>query len=150
MALDVPRLYDNRDLRLSYVVADEGVVPSVIVELLLPGTEAQDLGPFYREGDRIDPQVPDQQEADVDLVPARPPSKWQVDEEILQVLYYITYSRYSNQMRGFRWLEGRYQEESLNCENNSNDSHAWGFLPEANVRGRALFRFWSFDRAGWM
>lgn len=34
--------------------------------------------------------------------------------------------------------------------NNSNDSHVWGFLPEANVRGRALFRFWPFDRAGWM
>lgn len=34
--------------------------------------------------------------------------------------------------------------------NNSNDSHVWGFLPEANVRGRALFRFWPFDRAGWV
>ncbi len=34
--------------------------------------------------------------------------------------------------------------------NNSNDSHVWGFLPEANVRGRALFRFWPFDRAGWI
>ncbi len=34
--------------------------------------------------------------------------------------------------------------------NNSNDSHVWGFLPTANVRGHALFRFWPFDRAGWV
>jgi signal peptidase I len=34
--------------------------------------------------------------------------------------------------------------------NNSNDSHVWGFLPEANVRGRALFRFWPIGRAGWV
>lgn len=32
--------------------------------------------------------------------------------------------------------------------NNSNDSHVWGFLPRRNVVGRAIFRFWSFDRIG--
>jgi signal peptidase I len=31
--------------------------------------------------------------------------------------------------------------------NNSNDSHLWGFLPEANVIGRANYRFWPL--AGW-
>ncbi len=32
--------------------------------------------------------------------------------------------------------------------NNSNDSHIWGFLPEQNAIGRAVFRFWPLDRWG--
>lgn len=32
--------------------------------------------------------------------------------------------------------------------NNSFDSHAWGFLPEENVKGRAFLRFWPFNRMG--
>lgn len=32
--------------------------------------------------------------------------------------------------------------------NNSNDSHVWGFLPEANVIGRAWLRFWPWQRWG--
>lgn len=31
---------------------------------------------------------------------------------------------------------------------NSNDSHVWGFLPTENVIGRAVFRFFPFDRFG--
>jgi signal peptidase I len=32
--------------------------------------------------------------------------------------------------------------------NNSNDSHIWGFLPQENIIGRAVFRFFPFDRFG--
>jgi signal peptidase I len=32
--------------------------------------------------------------------------------------------------------------------NNSNDSHAWGFLPQENIIGRAVFRFFPIDRVG--
>lgn len=44
LVLGVPRLYDNHDLRLSYVIWQEGVSPFVVVELLSPGTEREDLG----------------------------------------------------------------------------------------------------------
>lgn len=32
--------------------------------------------------------------------------------------------------------------------NNSNDSHVWGFLPQENIIGRAIWRFFPFDRLG--
>jgi len=32
--------------------------------------------------------------------------------------------------------------------NNSNDSHVWGFLPQSNIIGHAVFRFYPFSRLG--
>ena len=90
----VSQFYDERELRLSYVAWQEGVSPFIIVELLSPSTQAQDLG---------------QVESDTDGTP----TKWDVYEQILQVPYYVTYSRTENSFRVFHLEEGRYQELEL-------------------------------------
>ena len=94
----VSRLYHGEDLRLSYVVWDERVNPFIIVELLSPGTEKEDLGQT--------PQVENGQGE-------TPPRKWQVYEKILQIPYYAVFSRYTNQLRVFKLVNGNYQELPL-------------------------------------
>lgn len=91
----VPRLYDQQDLRLSYVMWQEGISPSVVVELLSPGTEDEDLGRTERTGE------------------SRPPTKWQVYEQILRVPYYVVFDRYTDQLRAFELVAGRYQALDL-------------------------------------
>src|SRR5215210_520182 len=44
----VPHFYKGRELRLSYVAWDERVPPLIVVELLSPGTEKEDLGQTLR------------------------------------------------------------------------------------------------------
>ncbi len=90
----VERLYDGWDLRLSYVLWQEQVSPFVVVELLSPGTEDEDLGRTVRKS-------------------KQPPTKWEVYEQILSVPYYIVFSRYTNELRIFRWLAGQYEEIAL-------------------------------------
>jgi hypothetical protein len=46
----------------------------------------------------------------------KPPRKWEVYEQILQVPYYVVFSRYSNQMRMFRLQANGYQEVDLDAE----------------------------------
>ena len=48
--LGVSRFYEEKELRLSYVSWQEGTNPFVVVELISPGTEAEDLGKSLREG----------------------------------------------------------------------------------------------------
>ena len=86
----VPRLYERRELRLSYVAWQEGVDPFVMVELLSPSTEKEDLGTSERN-------------------PEKPPTKWEVYEQILRVPYYIVYDRYTTQLRAFALSGGYYQ-----------------------------------------
>ncbi len=88
--LGVSRLYEGRDLRLSYVVWQEGVSPFIVVELLSPGTEQEDLGRAAREVDQ-------------------PPGKWEVYEKILRVPYYVVFSRYTHQLQVFGLAGGGYQ-----------------------------------------
>ncbi len=87
----VPRLYQGSDLRLSYVMWQEQVKPLIVVELLSPGTEKEDLGETERE-DR------------------QPPTKWEVYERILGIPYYVLFDRYTNQFRAFRLENSGYRE----------------------------------------
>ncbi len=93
--LDVDRLYELKELRMSYVTWIEGVNPFVAVELLSPGTEKEDLGQTLREANQ-------------------PPTKWEVYERILRVPYYFVFSRYTSQLRVFQLMGSSYTELELN------------------------------------
>jgi len=88
--LGVPMLYGDRELRLSYVMWQEEVAPAVVVELLSPGTRDEDLG-----------QTPPRR-------PGRPPTKWTVYEEILEVPYYAVFDARADELRVFRNLGKRF------------------------------------------
>jgi Uma2 family endonuclease len=87
--LGVPRNYGEKGLRLSYVVWDEKVSPFIVVELLSPGTEDEDLGIKLRDAEQ-------------------PPGKWEVYERILKVPYYAIFNRYNCQFQMFELKNGRY------------------------------------------
>ncbi len=89
--LGISRLYQQREMRLSYVVWQEGIDPTVVVELLSPGTEKEDLGQTLREVNQ-------------------PPTKWEVYERILRIPYYIIFDRYTDNLQLFQNIAGRYQE----------------------------------------
>jgi Uma2 family endonuclease len=119
LVVDVPRLYEQRDLRRSYVLWQEGNPPTVVVEFLSPGTEAEDLGRFYdgtaeeSQGEAANAVVSN---GDNQATKAKPPGKFEMYETRLRVPYYFVYSRYTQRLRYFK-LEGRqYQEQVLNLE----------------------------------
>ncbi|MEM7796592.1 MAG: Uma2 family endonuclease [Cyanobacteria bacterium P01_C01_bin.118] len=94
LLVGVPRLYENKDMRLSYVVWQEGVHPYVVVELLSPDTRKEDLG-------EVQPPL------------GSPPAKWAVYEQILRVPYYIAFDRYTDEFRAFKLNAGSYEILSL-------------------------------------
>ncbi|MBM3226633.1 MAG: Uma2 family endonuclease, partial [Candidatus Tectomicrobia bacterium] len=80
----------------------------VVVELLSPGTEDEDLGHTPA------PRTTDQ-----------PPTKWMVYEQILAIPYYVVYSRYTDTVQYFVLHQGRYQAV------HPPDQRLW--LPEAGL-----------------
>lgn len=88
--LGVPRLYRQVDLRLSYVTWQERSDPFVVVELLSPGTEREDLGRSLWEANQ-------------------PPNKWTVYEQILRIPYYFVFDRRTDEFRAFGLMMNRYQ-----------------------------------------
>ena len=106
----VPKLYDDEDLRLSYVIWQEGVSPHIVVELLSPSTEKEDLGESrlnasQNGASRNGASQNDQSE--------KPPAKWDVYEKILRIPYYVIFSRYTDRMRVFTLQSDRYVEQDL-------------------------------------
>jgi Uma2 family endonuclease len=94
LAIGVPASTSPENGRQSYVVWQEGVNPFLMVELLSPGTEAEDLGQTLR-------------------VVGKPPTKWQVYEQVLQVPYYAVFDELSNQFRMFCLQGGQYVEATI-------------------------------------
>lgn len=88
--LGVSRLYEESDLRLSYVIWQESVDPFVVVELLSPGTEQEDLGRNVRAINK-------------------PPTKWEVYERILRIPYYFVFNRYTDELQAFGLVTNSYQ-----------------------------------------
>ena len=110
----VPRLYDEVDMRLSYVVWQEGINPFIVVELLSPGTEKEDLGEIDQE--KLPPEseeVVDNGQALEPQTKNTPPRKWDVYEQILRIPYYVVFSRYTNQLQAFKLDGAHYQELEL-------------------------------------
>jgi Uma2 family endonuclease len=102
----VNRLYEQRDLRLSYVIWQEEVSPLIVVELLSPGTEDEDLGRKLRDV-------------------KQPPGKWEVYERILQIPYYAVFDRYKYEFRLFELRNDWYAEVELS------DNKFW--IPELEL-----------------
>lgn len=93
LVLGVGRARQQTDLRWSYVIWQEGVAPFLVVELLSPGTEADDLGQMREV--------------------TQPPTKWQVYEQILRIPYYAVFDRHQNQFRLLQLVGTRYQDLAL-------------------------------------
>jgi Uma2 family endonuclease len=72
---------DKKELRLSYVVWYEKVLPVIVIEFLSRSTHKDDLGQKASKG--------------------KQPTKWQVYEQILQIPYYVTFDRRTDEMRVF-------------------------------------------------
>jgi Uma2 family endonuclease len=92
--LGVPRSSTVEDLRLSYLIWQEEIAPFVVIELLSPKTMKEDLGRTERQS-------------------GQPPTKWEVYEQILQIPYYLVYSRYTNKLQMFNLVKGRYRQVGL-------------------------------------
>jgi Uma2 family endonuclease len=97
LVLGAARSATVEEMRWSYVIWQESVPPFLVVELLSEGTEDEDLGQTLR-------------------VVGKPPTKWQVYEQVLRVPYYVLFDRVMQQLQAFRLNGSRYEALSLRDE----------------------------------
>jgi Uma2 family endonuclease len=113
LVVGTTRLYRGVSSRSSYVIWDEIIPPTVVIEFLSPGNETEELGRFASE-------PPNEKNVE-------PPVKFTVYEQILKVPNYLTYNQKTQQIRYFRLVEGRYQEQVIE----SNPPRLW--IPELEI-----------------
>jgi Uma2 family endonuclease len=113
LVVGVSRMYRGQSSRSSYVIWDEKVPPVMVVEFLSPGTEADDLGPFAPKP--------------VPRTAGRPPGKFTVYEQILQVPNYVVFDEETGILRYFHLVNGQYQEQAIAAQN----PRIW--IPELNL-----------------
>jgi Uma2 family endonuclease len=104
LVVGVPRLYDGKGDRSSYVIWQEKVSPIVVVEFLSPGTDTDDLGRFAPKPLAL-------------TLSDAPPLKFVVYEQILKVPHYVVYDKRDNHLRYFRLVNGAYQEQAIATTN---------------------------------
>jgi Uma2 family endonuclease len=90
LVLGVAPAARQEELRWSYVTWQEGIAPFLVIELLSPGTEDEDLGRNVR-------------------AIGQPPTKWEVYERTLRIPFYGVFDRYENQLKVFGLESGRYR-----------------------------------------
>ena len=78
LAVGASRLYRGVVPRSSYVMWEEKIAPTIVIEFLSPGTEGEDLGRFYDKPRSVKKR-------------GKPPEKFVVYEEILKIPNYIVY-----------------------------------------------------------
>jgi Uma2 family endonuclease len=113
LCVNVPRLYKGLVKRSSYVMWEEKVTPTVVIEFLSPGTEAEDLGRFTSKTRSA--------------TLGKPPAKFVVYEEILKIPNYIVFDDETKRLRFFRLVNDRYQEQTIEPKN----PRLW--IPELNL-----------------
>ena len=113
LCLGVSSLYKGLVKRSSYVMWEEKIAPTVVIEFLSPGTEAEDLGRFTLKTQRSKL--------------GKPPAKFVVYEEILKVPNYIVFDEETQRLRFFRLVNECYQEQTIEPSN----PRLW--IPELNL-----------------
>ncbi len=103
LCLGVSRLYKGLVKRSSYVMWEEKIAPTIVIEFLSPGTEAEDLGRFTAKTQRSKL--------------GKPPAKFVVYEEILKIPNYIVFDEETQRLRFFRLVNERYQEQTIEPDN---------------------------------
>ena len=114
LAVGASRLYRGVVPRSSYVMWEEKIAPTIVIEFLSPGTEGEDLGHFYDKPRSVKKR-------------GNPPEKFVVYEKILRIPNYIVYDWRTTQLRYFRLIDDCYQEQHISSDN----PHIW--IPELNL-----------------